>query len=449
MKVIKEDYSYLWEELEDLDKLRQVFLLIVRLFFEEHKNLGDLNQIDKEKFKKAFRQLISDPNALLQKTRKSQIKEIEGLGIEQWFKRFWKDIMAIDDIIKKYEKLTPFEKKFRYMKFDGLNWKIPRTTLDFLIGHIQLFSQTGSSDFRQVLWSNILNKEERFVFEKNQEQQSSAFYNKNKPTLQERLASMLSNYKDMRLKQKAEVSGQVFGSTALRKNIELLTKEAYQARISFSVFLPKIDEFLDFMMHELVYGVLSGIPVAFKILQGLMPHNQGNGDNAHIYFGASYEKQLYNALTNLIYPELERRGRIALGGRFLMIPVMNEQGVVLKGVEFGQDFYEKSGFKERNRIIQEETTYGGLSTNEFIETFSCQAIKLMKTKELLLFKNIYLKGGNESLRRDADFLTYYKKVRIMLLQWHRNQDYPILDEGGTIYFPNFTRTIQKYKPKGI
>ena len=87
VKAIK-DYSYLWEEFQDLEKLRKILILIVRLFIEEHRNLQDINQLDQEKFKKAFRELLSNPDALLQKTRKSQIKEIEGIGIGGWFKEF-------------------------------------------------------------------------------------------------------------------------------------------------------------------------------------------------------------------------------------------------------------------------------------------------------------------------------------------------------------------------
>ena len=60
------DYSYLWEMFPDLLKLRSIILLIVRLFVEEHEHLQDIGSIDKAQFKKSFKSLISDYNALSQ-----------------------------------------------------------------------------------------------------------------------------------------------------------------------------------------------------------------------------------------------------------------------------------------------------------------------------------------------------------------------------------------------
>ena len=79
------------EEFPDIEKLRKILLLIVRLFLEKHKNLNDLSQLDQERFKKAFRELISNSDTLLQRTRKSQIKKIEGLSTEEWVKKFFDD----------------------------------------------------------------------------------------------------------------------------------------------------------------------------------------------------------------------------------------------------------------------------------------------------------------------------------------------------------------------
>ena len=41
---VVEDYSYLWVEVENLDRLRQILILIIKLFIEEHKGLQDLSQ---------------------------------------------------------------------------------------------------------------------------------------------------------------------------------------------------------------------------------------------------------------------------------------------------------------------------------------------------------------------------------------------------------------------
>ena len=50
VKVIK-DYSYLWEEFKDIKKLRNILLVIVKLFIEEHKLVNNLSQLDKENCK--------------------------------------------------------------------------------------------------------------------------------------------------------------------------------------------------------------------------------------------------------------------------------------------------------------------------------------------------------------------------------------------------------------
>lgn len=55
-----EDYSYLWVEIEDIARLRQILLIIIKLFIEEHKGLQDLSQIDQQKFKEVFREMISN-----------------------------------------------------------------------------------------------------------------------------------------------------------------------------------------------------------------------------------------------------------------------------------------------------------------------------------------------------------------------------------------------------
>ena len=55
-----QEYAYIWEEFEDIEKLRKILLFIVKLFYIEHKGLRDLSQFDQEKFKKSFRELTED-----------------------------------------------------------------------------------------------------------------------------------------------------------------------------------------------------------------------------------------------------------------------------------------------------------------------------------------------------------------------------------------------------
>ncbi|MBI2651926.1 hypothetical protein HYX00_00550 [Candidatus Woesearchaeota archaeon] len=102
-KVIR-DHGYLWEELEDIEKLRQILLVIIKLFIEEHKQLRDLSQIDQEELARDFRRLLSSRDALLQKGRQHQIDEIEAIGIERWIEQSWNEINKINKLIEFYEK---------------------------------------------------------------------------------------------------------------------------------------------------------------------------------------------------------------------------------------------------------------------------------------------------------------------------------------------------------
>lgn len=102
-KIIR-DHAYLWEELDDLDKLRQILLVIIKIFIEEHRNLRELSEIDQEEFGRAFKGLLSNRDALLQKGRQHQIEEIEALGLEQWIEHFWADINKINKLIEFYER---------------------------------------------------------------------------------------------------------------------------------------------------------------------------------------------------------------------------------------------------------------------------------------------------------------------------------------------------------
>ena len=102
-KVIR-DHAYLWEELEDIEKLRQILLAIIKLFIEEHKGLRDLSQVYQEEFTQSFRRLLSSKDALLQKGRQHQIDEIEAIGIEQWIEQSWTEINKINKLIEFFER---------------------------------------------------------------------------------------------------------------------------------------------------------------------------------------------------------------------------------------------------------------------------------------------------------------------------------------------------------
>ncbi|MBI2652744.1 hypothetical protein HYX00_04735 [Candidatus Woesearchaeota archaeon] len=100
-----DDHAYLWSEVEneDIPKLRYILMVIIKLFYEEHKNLHDVSKIDQQEFNKAVRDLIASPNALMQKAQSAQIKVIDRLGVERWFNAFREDIGRVNQIINKYE----------------------------------------------------------------------------------------------------------------------------------------------------------------------------------------------------------------------------------------------------------------------------------------------------------------------------------------------------------
>jgi len=98
-----EDHAYLWDKFEDLEKLREILLVIIKLFYHEHRQLKDVSKIEYEVFKKSVRELLTNRDALLQKARKAQVDEIEFFGPERWFEMFRKDIERINRIIQKYE----------------------------------------------------------------------------------------------------------------------------------------------------------------------------------------------------------------------------------------------------------------------------------------------------------------------------------------------------------
>ncbi len=108
-----DDHAYLWTEFEDLDKLRHILLVIIKLFYEEHKQLHDVNAVDYKEFRREFRELIANPDALLQKAQKAQIKEIEKLGPERWFDIFKIYIEEINGIIERYDSGTASQDKHK------------------------------------------------------------------------------------------------------------------------------------------------------------------------------------------------------------------------------------------------------------------------------------------------------------------------------------------------
>lgn len=434
-----QDYAYLWEEFEDIEKLRKIILFIVKLFYIEHKGLKDLSKLDKEKFKKSFRELLTNHDALLQKTRRSQIREIEGIGAEEWLKLIKKDIMTISKIIEDYENPNLVEKTERNIQYDGLSWKIPRTTLDLLCAYIQFgFRYTSSPPY-----TCLLNSKEKKEFYGNIREAKIVW--EQKPTPRDRLEFYLRKYANYRQPSQPGVSGDIFLSKAFDdpSKKRLYTQYDTHARLSFSLNVTLTYSFFDWIMKLMRESILSDIPIKLKI-DDMYPGGQGNGENAHIYFHVTNEGELYKALTEYIYPTMVKHRLNALGGRFLMIPIENRNGNILKGIEFGQDLYRRANLQIKEREKISIGVHATRATSQVINyTLNLFYSRPDFTQNFERFKEIYKKQGRGGLLNDKSFNAIYSSVRQKLIEIGRDPDYPILDRDARKIFPNFTRAIQK------
>ncbi|GEM_PF-2604317 len=109
---VEDEYAELWQHLDDIVKLRSLLLDIVRIFMAEHPNLSDLPEEVRKKFHNLVEELISNHDALLQKTRAQEIKEIEYFGSEEWLKKMQHTLSELNHLIANQEKI--FYEKWGY-----------------------------------------------------------------------------------------------------------------------------------------------------------------------------------------------------------------------------------------------------------------------------------------------------------------------------------------------
>ncbi len=110
----------MWNQFENIKRLREILLKIIELFYKEHRNLKDLSKIDREQFKRAFREIFSNPDSILQFTKRRQFGIMEHWGIKLWFNEFKADISKINSIILKYEKQELEELRQKELKQKAL-----------------------------------------------------------------------------------------------------------------------------------------------------------------------------------------------------------------------------------------------------------------------------------------------------------------------------------------
>lgn len=96
----KYDVGKIWDEksLADLQKLDNLLLVLLSILKGEGVQIHNL---PKEEILKHLHKLIENKKSLLQRSEVLQIKEIERLGAEEWFKEFEEEIKHLNSILGK------------------------------------------------------------------------------------------------------------------------------------------------------------------------------------------------------------------------------------------------------------------------------------------------------------------------------------------------------------
>jgi hypothetical protein len=191
---------------------------------------------------------------------------------------------------------------------------------------------------------------------------------------------------------------------------------------------------------QLSSGALADLPVSLKIGE-LNPGSRRTGEDTHLYFDASDEAKIYNFVTSK-YPDLLKSDYLALGGRFAMIPVQDEKGGVLKGIEFGQGMAKRDALSlaERNAML-DRSRDGQYATSGIISVVMADIQTELVPDKLDRLKRIFQHEGRAGLVRDEEFGEINMRVKRYLIGLGRDPDYPIVDQDARKAFPHFTKTI--------
>lgn len=341
---------------------------------------------------------------------------------------------------KKFEsRLTdPLRERFEQLQFIEMQWQKPRSTADMVAAAIQMdVRSTQAPSYVGLLDSTI---KQRFFDERARAQRAFAQINPSREML--RLAQ--ADYAASLIPAELGVSGNIFFSRKLMaeaKSGRPSGRNHDRARLSFSVQLSRYVDFFHLMMHELNHGQLADAAVQLK-MANVMASDQGSGENAHLYFHASDEPTVYQALVDRIYPKMVNHQLNAVGGRFMMLPVVDKNGQCLEGVEFGQGMANRTTIDTKQRAELLKRHPQGLATSGVIDYFSSSLYwdPKMRSHFDRLHQLQHIKG-NAALRTDTDYRDIVMAQRRLAIQLGRNPTYPILERNATEVFPQFTKQV--------
>ncbi|MFC1691560.1 N-acetylmuramoyl-L-alanine amidase [Nanoarchaeota archaeon] len=100
---VKADIGNLWKDIEYLIGMQEVLSVIVKLFLARHP-IQTFSENEKKLFYEDVKNLLGNKDSLLQRTKEAQIREIEQLGVENWFERYEKFLSYLNYMISEKER---------------------------------------------------------------------------------------------------------------------------------------------------------------------------------------------------------------------------------------------------------------------------------------------------------------------------------------------------------
>ena len=321
------------------------------------------------------------------------------------------------------------------IRYEGLSWNKPRSTLDILTAYIQRGVRfTDAPEYK-----GLVNDQERQEQERTAGKVKRAWEQPKNPN--ERISAIAANrWSEYRKGASAGVSGTVFISEARRNSSDIVSGQKNEGRLSFSLNPEMAPMFFDYMMTQLSRGALADVPVSLKISE-FDPKGERTGEDAHLYFDARDEAKVYDFIVSK-YPDLLMSDYLALGGRLPMLPVQDEKGNALKGIEFGQGIAKRDALPiaKRNAML-DRSRDGVYATSGVISVIMAEIQTELAPDKFDRLKRIYQQRGKLGLVQDREFGDTYIEVKKYFTDLGRDPEYPIVDQDARKVFPHFTKAI--------
>lgn len=334
----------------------------------------------------------------------------------------------------------PLRERFEQLRYEELNWYTPRNTAEFVAAYIQV----GEATTATPPYVGLLDAKSKAQFFSERAAAEKAYAVSKNPTMR-MLELAETKYASQLIPPQVGISGNIFLSRAKLAEMKAgrhSGENSDKARISFNVNLARYVEFFEFMMGELSTGSLADIGLQFKMADAF-PKDQGNGESAHLYFHSSVESKIYDALTQVIHPAMVRNQQTAVGGRLLMIPVVDKHGRALQGVEFGQGMPQRTSINTPERAQVLAKTRGSFPTSSIITYFtSTLNANPTLSKNISRLHRLVSTSGLDALYADSAFQELVTAQRRLAIALGRNPGYPILERNAVEVFPKFTKAIQ-------